>query len=485
MRISSVRLGHANNSSSSHSILLGSTSPQVIDCERSQYGKEWFHLKSREWKANYLSTLVYSVLTNRRGQEAMSPKFARIIARELTGDDPMAGIPEDMEFIYVDGQSVPAFPKAYRTNYLDTEFMREFVEYIRDNPNLSIRGGNDEEEQGEDRGGYKVPVFDGKPHPLFDEGRGRWPKPYPYGDDEFLYARKDGDWWILYNSDTGAKIRLSFKDNPAPYVPKTPELVDLSITDRCGRGCKFCYRSSTPDGEDAECDRISSIAYVLTEAKVFEVALGGGEPTRHPDFAKILKLLRNDGLTPNFSTATMDWARCKEDRKAVIECCGSFAVSDPFAIKDIVAWNEQDPGGGKRFPKATLQLALGCHPEETLRRSLTTAKILDIPVTILGYKKFGRAADVDPHPYGWIVDFIARSDEEYYHFGADSVFVAEFRDELVKRGVSEKLMVNQEGAHSCFIDAVSMMMGPSSFTKDLHPVNEQDLFDHFPYAKEA
>jgi hypothetical protein len=92
---------------------------------------------------------------------------------------------------------------------------------------------------------------------------------------------------------------------------------------------------------------------------------------------------------------------------------------------------------------------------------------------------------VDPHPYGWIVDFIARSDEEYYHFGADSVFVAEFRDELVKRGVSEKLMVNQEGAHSCFIDAVSMMMGPSSFTKDLHPVNEQDLFDHFPYAKEA
>ena len=261
-------------------------------------------------------------------------------------------------------------------------------------------------------------------------------------------------------------------------------MVDLKLTNRCRQHCDFCYQDSKINGEEAKYDDIFQIVYALQKAKVFEVALGGGEPTGHPDFDRILQDIRSYGLSPNFSTGHTEWMHDEKIRAAVMENCGSFAVSDPYCIDGIIAWNETaGREHRRRVPKATLQLALGCHSEEEIKKALQAAQMFSIPVTLLGYKKFGRAANRPPIPYGWILDEITRG--EHFHFGADSVFVEEFGEELKKRGVSEKLMVNQEGAHSCYIDVVGQVMGPSSFTKDLHPIDHMDIFGKFPYAQEA
>ena len=55
MHISSVRLGHANNSSSTHSILLNSKSaPRASGSGEFEFGWDWFHIKDQDGKARYL-----------------------------------------------------------------------------------------------------------------------------------------------------------------------------------------------------------------------------------------------------------------------------------------------------------------------------------------------------------------------------------------------------------------------------------------------
>jgi len=124
---------------------------------------------------------------------------------------------------------------------------------------------------------------------------------------------------------------------------------------------------------------------------------------------------------------------------------------------------------------------LGCYDEKATRKALEAAALLNIPITLLGFKDHGRGKTFDVKDYGWVADFVSDLDK-WKSFGADTVFVEQFGETLKARGVSEKLMVAREGAYSCFIDAVEMKMGASSYITDLHPVDEKAVFGRFPYA---
>jgi len=464
MHISSVRLGHANNSSSTHSILLNSKSaPRRSESGEFQFGWDWFHIKDREGKARYLSALIYSTLSRE-----MADEHACVVAGSLTGINPMTDAIERLDGagIYVDHQSVNAFPLSFGEQKYDSEFMKEFVKYIMDNPAITIRGGNDNTEQGEDGG------VQGEEHILNTLPRDCGKVP--------LFSRKDGQWWVLYNRESGAKVRISFAKSPAPYLKSAkPELVDVKITNFCAYGCKFCYMDSDEKGKHASKETLQKIAWACREAKVFEVALGGGETTEHPQFVEVLGMFHMNGITPNFTTFNVArWAEKKEMRKAVEKHCGSFAVSSPGELKSIARWNDDHAQKG---PKATFQLPLGCYDEKATRKALEAAALLNIPITLLGFKDHGRGKTFDVKDYGWVADFVSDLDK-WKSFGADTVFVEQFGETLKARGVSEKLMVAREGAYSCFIDAVEMKMGASSYITDLHPVDEKAVFGRFPYA---
>lgn len=472
MKIGSVRLGHANNSSSTHSILLNAVgSAKASNSGDFQYGWDWFHLKDRESKSKYLASLVFSALTT----DGMSPDHAAIIAKDLTAFDPKAGTFDG--YAYVDHQSVIVLPRAFGEKYVDHDFIKEYVAYVRDNDAVSIRGGNDNEDE------PVAGVFDWMPDQETNGAVGgerptlnTLPMDHPRLP---LFSRKDRGWWILYNQQSGAKIRLSFEKDPKPYsVASTPELVDVKLTDYCPHGCEFCYQSSTKAGKHADIKVLETLAYDLKRAKVFEVALGGGETTMYPEFAKILSLFDSYGITPNFTTFNMAWTKNKEILKAVLKHAGSFAVSSPGEVDKIAKWNDEHQEVG---PQGTLQMPLGCYPEAETKKALEKARGLGVPVTLLGFKKHGRAEDWKAEPHSWIVDYVAGG-ENWQRFGADSVFIEQFGGELKRRGVSEKLMVNREGAFSCYIDAVAMTMGASSYTKELHPVNAQQVFERFPYV---
>ena len=97
--------------------------------------------------------------------------------------------------------------------------------------------------------------------------------------------------------------------NPQPktkYYPFTvlnaPTLVDFQITQTCNLSCPHCYAESIKRNGHVPLKDIIMVFDKCKEAGVFEVALGGGEPTLHPDFLKILKAAKQRDLVCNLAT---------------------------------------------------------------------------------------------------------------------------------------------------------------------------------------
>ena len=351
------------------------------------------------------------------------------------------------------------------------DFLKELTESVVNNAKYTIVGGNDNDSR----------------HPLLTKDNwwypyGSIPKDHPNIGE--LVARKDGKYWTLFNRKTGTKIRICFDDNAPPQTySETPELVDVCITKKCNMHCEFCYQNASKEGKHADLDTINDILWRLRLDEVFEVAIGGGEPTQHPDFAKILQAAYDNGVVPNFTTANTDWMHDDKIVEAVNKYCGSFAISisNWQAVEEAYQWNRTKRGtyGAVR---ASVQIPLGCMPWKEINECLKKANVLYTPITFLGYKACGKAADRKPDPYHkQMLEWLDKNGEE--PFGADTAFVQEFADKLKKMEVDPKLVSDGEGMYSCYIDAVEKKIGAHSYGAKMKSYDNRDLFQDFPYKE--
>ncbi len=108
----------------------------------------------------------------------------------------------------------------------------------------------------------------------------------------------------LFNPNSGFFVRMEDQGAPEPFWGSHgPELLDVSITNWCDKGCSFCYRKSDLQGSHIALDDYREVMRQAQEMHVFQVALGGGNPNQHPDFCEILRLTRRDyGIVPNYTT---------------------------------------------------------------------------------------------------------------------------------------------------------------------------------------
>lgn len=117
-----------------------------------------------------------------------------------------------------------------------------------------------------------------------------------------------------------------------------PEFYDVKITDNCSGKCKYCYMNSLPntnhfDDIVGKTDRF--FGKMTVNQRPFQVAIGGGEPTSHPDFIPLLEKFYNLGITPNYTTNGMFFDDGKPYRgKRVVDIinatnkyCGGVAIS--------------------------------------------------------------------------------------------------------------------------------------------------------------
>lgn len=265
----------------------------------------------------------------------------------------------------------------------------------------------------------------------------------------------------IFNMDTGQTFRFGNTFEEDPFMAPVPELADISITNRCDRGCDFCYRDAKPNGIFMSLDNYKK---VLTELpNTFQLALGGGEPTLHPDFIEILRTTRKDfDRIPNYTT---NGQHLTDDIiEATKKYCGAVAVS--FSLDD--EWMEPT----RRFIAAGVKTNV--HFVVSNRTIIKAREILEDNVVqginaivFLLFKPIGRGLkdweldESSAHTEFFLKDAFSLKQK----VGFDSCFMRIIRNAEM-RGWIKPNWVNldscESGRFSVFIDE-NLMVRPCSF----------------------
>jgi len=118
--------------------------------------------------------------------------------------------------------------------------------------------------------------------------------------------------FVVYGPPDGSSERVAecleaARTTPAP--PRSlaaPETIHFSVTGRCDQACAGCFYSARPgsdvSAEHAPWELFRQVVYEAEKARVFQIALGGGEPLLHPRLVEMVRLAREHHLVPNLTT---------------------------------------------------------------------------------------------------------------------------------------------------------------------------------------
>ena len=419
MIIDNIRKGHACNSSSTHTFFIPKN--KLNTDEYSQFGWDFFTVAPQDIRY-YLGATIHSNFHD-LPIEVINKRLGIIL-----DTDPS-------ESVYVDHQSCLAIPHNYKGD-IDWQFIEELIEFFENN-NIAVGGGNDNtSEQYNINGGKEIQI------------------PVPVECRDYI-SRKDGNQWIFFNKKTGDKVRFRFDDSKELVRPSAPELVDIKITDHCKFECAYCYQGSTKEGKHADLSHVFSILYTLADMKVFEIAIGGGEPTSHPDFKLICQQAKALGIVPNFTTRNITW--CRNNFEFIREVCGTvaFSVDSATQTKKVLALCEL----GMRI---NIQVVPGAIGNSSLKEIFKICNANGINLTLLGYKHQERGIQFKPLDYAIWIELVNAT----YGVNMDTAFLKLHKDDLlmmVGNSLYHKCANEFEGAYSCYIDAVTNRIAPSSF----------------------
>jgi radical SAM protein with 4Fe4S-binding SPASM domain len=99
-------------------------------------------------------------------------------------------------------------------------------------------------------------------------------------------------------------VPRSLPYEPCPLPPtylSAPTTVHLSLTEVCNLNCPACYvvKSEEPPLNTSQVEQLIN---ELAEMKVFQLAIGGGEPFLRKDLSHLVRYARQRGLVPNVTT---------------------------------------------------------------------------------------------------------------------------------------------------------------------------------------
>jgi len=463
--------GFATNSSSSHSLIFNGSHAEYDrdivngECVEGEFGWDEFILDNSREKKHYLAIILYQAirhLPEKQQDKIMKKTFNLLLDRDKHGEIDA----------YIDHQSVVSLPKAIgsKSSHYHEQFFKELTNLVL-RPDVHIIGGND-------NGGDMDYVTNGKPNirmPVSEPSHG-------------VIARYDevSNYWTLFNPYNGSKISFSFQDDdsllhhftreydsnnyPALVPDKAfaPELVDMKITDYCPYDCPFCYMGSTRKGSHALASDIYSLVDAMAEHQVFEIAIGGGEPTLHPSFIPILKYIRSKGIIPNFTTRNLKWLEDSKKRETILDLIGSFAYSadTPQAIK--LVEEKIKPAGWRASQFVNIHVVMGLHTREEFAELLTQAEESDLKVTLLGYKYTGRGDEVEPKNHDWWLDVIheLKDQGKMPAISVDTVLAEQYEKQILEANIPKYLFRTKDGGFSAYIDAVTGYMKRSSYTEE-------------------
>lgn len=472
MELVYYRQSFATNSSSDHNaIMLPGGHPDVyppgMEASAQAYLSDWFVLGSREAKLAWLAQCARPKFAQQLGEEAAGLLLERALGLERVAVE--GG---------VDHQSVPVLPHRFSQAVPDLGYLQELARLLLREDSVILGGfAQDDEPADEYRAQVQRLRAQATRQLVLSVGK----------DEGGWVCRAEAGYWVLFNRRTGRKARVRFGAAGATALtltrlprPRTPELVDVKITDFCVSGCRFCYQGSSPQGAHAELAAVQDLARDCAAAEVFEVSLGGGEPTRHPHFMEILRTFRAAGVVPNFTTSTLDWVLSPPGPE-ILELCGGFAysVQADWQVEQLrhVYWltrNAAQRPASALLPyrhslaRPTANVILGL---DSLTDTLSRLRLLTqagIPITLLGWKEPPERKPGTPKPRsyrGWVkrVGKVLAGQM----IGLDTQLAANSAEELAQAGVPAWLYETQEGQASLYVDLVQGKFGSCSYTPEL------------------
>ncbi|ENZ5591885.1 radical SAM/SPASM domain-containing protein [Enterococcus faecalis] len=137
----------------------------------------------------------------------------------------------------------------------------------------------------------------------------------------------DEKYGVVFNQENGFFLRKEFPKYSEPFMSHHgPELIDISITNWCDKGCSFCYKESNCHGNHMSIKTFDMILNQAQKMDCLQIALGGGNPNQHPDFCEMIKLSRvNYGIVPSYTTNGRGLTT--GILEATKKYCGAVAVS--------------------------------------------------------------------------------------------------------------------------------------------------------------
>jgi MoaA/NifB/PqqE/SkfB family radical SAM enzyme len=540
MKIHSIRKGFACNSSSSHSMLLipsehmdsfktfldgDNYSKDVIYNGSYDYSQSQFIISEADEKIRYLALVFTNVIRDYMGGHKQFKSIEDVVSKmhdlfpmikddlytidELKSKYEEFNHPERGKNIYgrsfdsyvivinglvknihVDHQSrdVLTLPENMdQPGVLNEELMREIVSFFQ-RDDVVILGGYDGQENNHPLERELGIAMDGIFFKL-------------YGDKAVVRRDDVFGFWTYFSQETGLKFRFSLtgKDNlegfkyyksgdydletlvkSGPHPPRSvlPELVDLKVTDFCPFGCTFCYQASTKKGINAPLESVIKVADMLHEMKVFEVALGGGEPTLHPHFNEIVLALSERRIIPNVTTKNKTWIRNmtasknRESNASVISALGAvaYSVESEDDARELLDSLDRYMTGARGF-NIHFQYVMGTLNDDDFRSLVHFTLERDVPLTLLGFKDVGFGANYTPLDYSnWYEIVIEEVDKvrggrRWFtpQIAIDTALAQESEDAFKKHNVPAETYEKDEGRFSMYIDVVKGTASPSSF----------------------
>lgn len=310
MKVISMRRGFATNSSSSHSIIFSANSDNIPSdlSEVGEFGWDYFVQKSKQDKLNYFyQCFGNSGLDNEDLAEAFGVPIEMIDEAEYDG--------------YVDHESSGMINMDTAISILNDE-------------RFAILGGNDNQDDPEwtkkftKLEGSDLYIVNNLYKDFLKSGKKRQTFSNKFGNSTVI----EKGVVTTFNHNTGVKVRYSMEGSDEVYL-SVPELVDIKITDYCPYGCSYCYQNSTLDGLHANYNELTAMVDKMKSEGVFELAIGGGEPTLYPRFHELIehcvtKDENGNKIVPNFTTRNLSvFKQGAKKTKKLLSQVGGFAFS--------------------------------------------------------------------------------------------------------------------------------------------------------------
>lgn len=314
-------------------------------------------------------------------------------------------------------------------------------------------------------------------------------KPNYYSDnifDAIVDIKFPDGGWGPHKDEFGMKqkeLRKKYRSRVWGYgsgiFSPSPETVDISITDWCNYACPSCYQSSRTDRGHGKTGLVREVLKGFAVAP-YQIAIGGGEPTSHPDFPTILREAREFGTIPNYTTA--GHIVRKDVVEATNEVCGGVSVTY-HAHKGLDAFI-----GNFRALRDVLKVQMNVHviADETvveclegLHRAVADGRLpAGLSVILLAYHPdVGRASMQKLMPKRMVQVGLPNELKRCLDAGFKIAFSEGLLPFFLSRpeiGVDTRLATRAEGAFSCYVDSRGRMSA-SSFNPPYDPSSDSSL----------